>query len=73
MRSTTVDDVGAGLALDVEDHGRRVVHPRRLLDVLDAVDDVGDVGQAYRRAVAVGDDQRPIVLARESAGRWRRW
>ena len=51
------DDVGARLALDVHDHRRRLVHPRRLLDVLGVVDDVGDVGQAHRRAVAVRDDR----------------
>ena len=30
-----VDDVGARLTLDVEDHRRRVVHPRGLTDVFD--------------------------------------
>ena len=53
------DDVGAGLALDVQDHGGRGVHPGGLLDVLGAVDHGGDVGQAHRRAVAVGDDDGP--------------
>ena len=62
------DDVGAGLPLDVDDHGRDGVHPRRLLDVLGVVDDVGDVGQAHRRAVAVGDDQRPVL--RRSISSW---
>ncbi len=31
-----LDDVGAGLALDVDDHRRGVVHPGRLLDVFGA-------------------------------------
>ena len=66
------DDVGAGLPLDVDDDGRRLVHPRRLLDVLGAVDDVGDVGQAHRRAVAVGDDQGPVLGRSSGAGRWPR-
>ena len=42
-----------------------VVHPGGLLDVLHAVDDVGHVGQPHRRAVAVGDDERPVVGARQ--------
>ena len=37
------DRVRAGLPLDVENDGRRFVHPRRLTVVLDAVDDVGDI------------------------------
>ena len=40
-----LDDVGAGLALDVDDDGRPVVHPGRLPDVLGAVDHVGHVGE----------------------------
>ena len=40
-----LDDVGARLPLDVDDHRRRVVHPGRLLHVLGVVDDVGDVGE----------------------------
>ena len=51
MRSTTCDDVGAGLALDVEDDRRRRVHPGAELGVLGAVDDRGDVAQPHRRAV----------------------
>ena len=59
------DDVGAGLALDVDDHGRRQVHPRRRLDVLGVVDRVGDVGKFDRRAVVIRDDQRHVILGRE--------
>ena len=59
------DDVGAGLPLDVEDDGRRQVHPGRLLHVFDAVDHFGDVGQSHRRTVPVGDDQRPVLVARK--------
>ena len=53
-----LDDVGAGLALDVDDDGRRrrSAHAARR-DVLGAVDDVGHVGEPHRRAVAIGDDQ----------------
>ncbi len=56
------DGVGAGLALDVEDDGRRLVHPRGLLGVLDAIHDSGDVMHEHRSAVAVGDDH-VVVLA----------
>ena len=59
------DDVGAGLALNIDDHGRRQVHPRRRLDVLGVVDRVGDVGKFDRRAVVIGDDQRQVILRRE--------
>ena len=37
------------------------VEPGRGLVVLDAVDDVAELLQAHRRAVAVGDDQRPVL------------
>ena len=47
-----LDHVGAGLALDVEDDRRHLVHPRGEAHVLRAVDHVGDVGEADRRAVA---------------------
>ena len=33
------------------------------LDVLRVVDHVGDVGQRHRRAVAIRDDQRLVILA----------
>ena len=55
------DGVGAGLALDVENDGRGLVHPGGLLGVLHAVDDVGDVVQKDRRAVAVGDRRRSCI------------
>ena len=61
-----LNDVRAGLALDVQDDGAAVARPRRELRVLDAVDDVGDVLEADRRAVAVRDDDGLIRLrARE--------
>ena len=53
-----VDDVGAGLALHVDDDGRLAVVPGADLGVLQPVDDVGDVAQQHRRAVAIGDDDR---------------
>ena len=57
------DGVGAGLALHVENHRRRLVHPGRLLGVLHAVHDVGDVVQKDRRIVAIGNDHIFIVAA----------
>ncbi len=60
-----VDDIGARLPLDVDDHRRNLVHPGRLLDVLHIVDHVGDIGQMHRRSVAIGDDQRLIFFARK--------
>ncbi len=39
--------------------------------VLHGIDDLADVGQAHRRAVAVGDDQRLVVRGLAAPGRWR--
>ena len=58
-----LDNVGARLPLDVDDHRRGVVHPGRLLDVFGAVDGVGQVGKLHRGAVDKGDDQWPVFLA----------
>ena len=62
-----LDDVGARLALHVDDDRPRLLVPGPAgeLRVLDAVDDVGDVGEADRRAVLVGDDERrkPAALS----------
>ena len=59
------DDVGAGLALNIDDDGRLTVHPGGLLRVLSGIDHVGDVGGADRRAVAISDDDREVVGAGE--------
>ena len=66
-----LDDVGARLALDVEDDRRRGVRPGAELGVLGAADDVGDVGQPHRIAVAVGDDGIGVLRGVGRAGRWR--
>ena len=58
------DHVRARLALDVHDDRGRRVGPRREVHVLRAVDDVRDVGQAYRRAVLVGDDEVAVFVGR---------
>ena len=39
-----------------------VIHPRRLLGVLDAIDHIGDIFDEDRRAVAVGDDDILVVV-----------
>jgi hypothetical protein len=55
-----LDDVGARLALHVEDDRRHGVAPGRELDVLGAVLHLGDVGEPHRRAVLIGDDEVAI-------------
>ena len=57
-----LDDIGAGLALHVEDDRRRRVRPGAELGVLRAADDVGDVGEPDRRAVAIGDDEIAVLI-----------
>ena len=51
-----LDDVGAGLPLNVENDRRRGVRPGAELAVLRAADDIGHVREPDRIAVAVGDD-----------------
>ena len=59
------NDIGARLALNVHDDGRRVVHPGGLADILDVVLDARHVGQVHRGAVPVGHDQRAVVRTGE--------
>ena len=68
-----LDHVGAGLALDVDDHRGRALIPAADLGVLQPVDDLGDLAEQHRRVVAIGDDQRRGRPRRRRAGRWRRW
>ena len=49
-------DVGAGLALHVDDDGGLALVPAGDMRVLEPVDDVGDIRDQHRRAVAIGDD-----------------
>ena len=58
------DDIGARLPLNIDDHCRHLIHPCRLFDVFHVVDDRGDIGKMDRCAVAIGDDQRPVLVAR---------
>jgi hypothetical protein len=63
----TVDDldhIGAGLALNVDDDRRHVVDPGGEAHVLRVLGDLGHIGQEYRRAVAVGDHHRAVLLGR---------
>ena len=65
-----LDGVGAGLALDGEDDRPVVVVPARDLVVLHAVDDAPELLEADRRAVAVGDDERPVGRGIGELARW---
>ena len=60
-----VDDVGAGLPLNIQDDRRSVIEPGGLAGVFDAVDDIGDVCDAHRRAVLIPDDDGLILHAAE--------
>src|SRR3954454_9953321 len=57
-----VDDVGPGLALDVQDDRRRAVLPRPDPLVLGTLDHLRHVAQQHRRPVAVGDDRVGVGL-----------
>ena len=61
MPGLDLDDVGPGLALDVEDDARRAVGPRGEVHVLRAVHGLGDVAEPHRRAVHVGDDDALVL------------
>ena len=54
------DDVGARLPLYSEDDGPFIVEPAADSGVLYTIDRRADVLNAHRRAVAIGDDHRPI-------------
>src|SRR6266481_2500866 len=58
------DDVGAGLALNIQDDRRSLVGPGSLLHVLHAIQHGGHVGQPDGRAIAISDDQRSVAIAR---------
>ena len=57
------DDVGAGLALDVDDDRGLAVHPGGLLGVFGGVDDGGYIGGADCGAVAIGDYHGLVIAA----------
>ena len=60
-----LNDICAGLPLDINDDGRDVVHPGCLLYILDAIDHVCDIRQHDWRAVAIRDHHRLVLLARQ--------
>ena len=51
-----IDDVGAGLLVDDQEHGALAVGPGRLRRILRSFDRLADVADTQRSAVAVGDD-----------------
>ena len=55
-RVDDLDDVGAGLTLNVQDHRIGGVHPGVQLGVLRRLFDRRDVGEPHRRTVLIGDD-----------------
>ncbi len=59
------DDVGAGLALNVDDDRRLAVHPCGLLRILRRIHDRRNIRSADGGAVAIGDDDRLVVVAGE--------
>ena len=66
-----LDDVRAGLALNVDDERRRGVHPRLEAAVLRRDFDPRDVGKPDRRVIAVGDDRRSRNRSDRGSDRWR--
>ena len=57
------DDVGARLALDIDDDRGLAVHPGGLLGVFGGIDDRGHVGGAHRGSIAIGHDHRLVIAA----------
>ena len=55
------DDVGARLPVEDDQDGRLAVGKAGVAQVFHPVGDLADIGKMYRRAVAVGDDQRLVV------------
>ena len=58
-----LNDIRTRLPLDIDEHGRRLVHPGRLLDVFHIIDHIGHVGQMDGRAIAIRDDERLVFSA----------
>ena len=54
----------AGLPVQHDQDGRLAVGETRIAEIFDRIGYLADVGEADRRAVAVGDDQRPVLLRR---------
>ena len=58
------DHVGAGLALDVDDDGRRLIGPRREAHVLGVIDDFSDIRESDGTAITIGNHQSPVIIGR---------
>ena len=58
------DHIGAGLALDVDDHRWLAVEPAADLVVLQPVENVGDGTDRHRRAIAIGDHHIAVSVGR---------
>ena len=56
-----LDEIGAGLALHIHDHGPVIVGPAGELGVLYVVEHHGHVRQAHWRAVAIGQHQGLVI------------
>ena len=54
-----LDDVGAGLALNVQDDGRLLIHPAGHPHILHVVNHLADVANPHGRPVLVGEDDLP--------------
>ena len=65
------NDVGPGLALNIDDHRRRLIHPGCLLGIFHIVDHFGHIRQMDRPAIAIGDDERFDIPCRQITGPWR--
>ena len=57
-----LDDVGARLADRMTSTERLAVGMAGVAQILDRIDHVADIRQPHRRAVAVGDHQRLVIL-----------
>ncbi len=58
-----LNGVGAGLALDVDNHRRGFVHPGSQLGIFDTIADSGYVGEHDRGAVFIGNNEVAIAGA----------
>ncbi len=60
-----LDDIGAGLAIDIDENGVLLVEASGDTCVGGGVDDIGDIAEPDRRAVAIGDDEAAIGVGAE--------
>ena len=66
-----LNDIGARLALDVQNDRRRELIQAASLLFSGPLIDVGHVGQTHGIAVAIGDDDGRIFVGGHQSGRWR--